>query len=95
MFDSSINDSFIQELAEKSEDFSGADLSALYTEAVMIAINKQLALNSDGMALMNKTVDDIVLTCDDFTQALLKIKPSIQRSQESEKQRKSLKDGKI
>lgn len=95
LFDSSINDSFIQELAEKSEDFSGADLSALYTEAVMIAINKQLALNSDGMALMNKTVDDIVLTCDDFTQALLKIKPSIQRSQESEKQRKSLKDGKI
>ena len=95
LFDQSVNDGFLRELAYKSENFSGADISALYTEAVMIAINKQLTLDSDGKALMNQTVEDIVLTKNDFLEAIEKIKPSIMRSQESEKERRSLKDAKI
>lgn len=95
LFDSGVNDDFLQELAGKTENFSGADISALYTEAVMIAINKQLTLDLDGKALMNQTVEDIVLTRNDFLEAIEKIKPSIMRSQESEKERRSLKDAKI
>lgn len=87
LFDLSVNTSFIRELAEKIDGYSGADISALYTETVMSAIRRHLTIDANGKANMSKQASDILITSEDFYQALEEIKTTQQRTRESQKER--------
>lgn len=80
IFDNSVNEEYLMELAKRIEGFSGADISALYTEAAMSAIRKQLYIDTKGKATMTKPVDSILVTSEDFESALKVIKSTEQRN---------------
>ena len=80
IFSKSINEEFLMGLANRTEGFSGADISALYTETAMSAIRRQLHMDANGKATMTKPVDDILITSDDFEFALKTIKSTEQRT---------------
>ena len=67
-------------LANLIEGFSGADISALYTETAMSAIRRQLQMDVNGKATMSKDVNDVRITKDDFKSAVSVIKSTEQRT---------------
>lgn len=83
LFTSSVNDNYLYELAKKIEGYSGADISALYTEAVMSAIRRHLIIDENGKATMTKDADRIKIDCEDFDSAFAVIKPTQTRLKES------------
>ena len=66
LFDSSVNEEYLKQLAQEINGYSGADIAALYTESAMSAIRKQLQVDEKGKATMRKSIDEIVITKDDF-----------------------------
>ena len=80
VFDDTVTDEFLMSLANLIEGFSGADISALYTETAMSAIRRQLQMDVNGKATMSKDVNDVRITKDDFKSAVSVIKSTEQRS---------------
>lgn len=85
LFDESVNEEFLRQLATDIDGYSGADIAALYTEAAMSAISKQLLLDDKGRASMLKEINEIVITKDDFELAKEVVKTTQQRRLETEK----------
>lgn len=83
LFTDSVNDEYLYELAKKIEGYSGADISALYTETVMSAIRRHLIIDVNGKATMTKEADNIRIDCEDFNSAFDVIKPTQTRLKES------------
>lgn len=83
LFTVSVNDEYLYELAKKIEGYSGADISALYTETVMSAIRRHLIIDVNGKATMTKEAENIRIDCDDFNSAFDVIKPTQIRLKES------------
>ena len=80
VFDDTVTDEFLMSLANLIEGFSGADISALYTETAMSAIRRQLQMDVNGKATMSKDVNDVRITMDDFKSAVSVIKSTEQRT---------------
>ena len=80
LFDDTVTDEFLMSLANLIEGFSGADISALYTETAMSAIRRQLQMDVNGKATMSKDVNDVRITKDDFKSAVSVIKSTEQRT---------------
>lgn len=83
LFDDSVNMQYIEELAVKIDGFSGADISALYTEASMIAIRRHLVIDEKGKPTMLEPVEKIFISADDFELARQVIKSTSERRSES------------
>lgn len=83
LFTDSVNDEYLYELAKKIEGYSGADISALYTETVMSAIRRHLIIDVNGKATMTKEAENIRIDCEDFNSAVDVIKPTQTRLKES------------
>lgn len=83
LFTDSVNDEYLYELAKKIEGYSGADISALYTETVMSAIRRHLIIDVNGKATMTKEAENIRIDCEDFNSAFDVIKPTQTRLKES------------
>lgn len=81
IFDKNINEEFLRNIATRIEGFSGADISALYTETAMCAIRRQLSMDENGKATMTKSVDELMITAEDFESAITIIKSTQQRTQ--------------
>ena len=84
IFDKNINEDFLRNLAKRIEGFSGADISALYTETAMYAIRRQLSIDENGKATMTKSVDELMITIEDFESAITIIKSTQQRTQKKD-----------
>lgn len=83
LYDDTINNHFIQGLAELTNGYSGADISSLYREAVMSAIRKNLSIDSEtGKVSMAVSSEDIQLTDADFFSAMKAIVPTALRGLE-------------
>ena len=81
VFDSSINDEYIEKLAKDIEGYSGADIKALYRETTMAAIREQLEMNDEtGKASMKKSADDILVSQHHFEEAKERIVATSKRS---------------
>ena len=91
-FDSSVNEEYLEQLATEIDGYSGADIKALYTESVMSAINKQLHFNEKGKATMMKSVDEVVITKDDFEKAKEVVKTTQRRKLETEEQMRAFRE---
>lgn len=83
LFTDSVNDEYLYVLAKKIEGYSGADISALYTETVMSAIRRHLIIDVNGKATMTKEAENIRIDCEDFNSAFDVIKPTQTRLKES------------
>lgn len=79
LFDSNVNEEYLKQLAVEIDGYSGADIAALYTESAMSAIRKQLQVDEKGMATMMKSIDEVVITKDDFEIAKKAVKTTQQR----------------
>ena len=88
LFDSSVNEEYLKQLAQEINGYSGADIAALYTESAMSAIRKQLQVDEKGKATMMKGIDDIVITKEDFDFAKEVVKTTQKRRLETEEQMK-------
>lgn len=86
LFDSSVNEDYLKQLAKDIDGYSGADIAALYSEAVMFAIRKQLQLDDKGRATMLKKSEDLIVSKDDFESAKDIVKTTQQRRLEAEEQ---------
>lgn len=80
LFDPSIDMNFLRKLAKRTEGYSGADLTALYAETVMSAINKHVSINSNGKADISVNSDAVLIERSDFENALKTIKTTEMRS---------------
>ena len=80
VFDESVNDAYLKELAESIEGYSGADISALYSEAAMSAIRRQLTIDEYGKASMGKNAEEVLISKSDFEQARAVIKSTTERT---------------
>lgn len=81
VFDENINEEFLRTIAERIDGFSGADISALYTETAMSAIRRQLSMDENGKATMTQSVEEVIITPADFESAITMIKSTQQRTQ--------------
>lgn len=90
LFTSDINEDFLYRLADKIDGYSGADISALYTESVMSAIRRQLTIDTNGKATMAKEAENIRIDCIDFLSAFEVIKPTQVRSREASQWKSSI-----
>lgn len=86
IFDESVNEDFLRDLARSIEGYSGADIAALYSETAMSAIRKQMEIEENGRASMKKAEDEIVISKEDFEIAKDVIKTTRQRAVETEEQ---------
>lgn len=83
LFDETVNQHFISSLAEMTNGYSGADLSSLYREAVMVAIREQLSIdNVTGKVNMLKASEEIRVSSYDFYKAMKTIVPTTLRGLE-------------
>ncbi len=85
LFDETVDGHFLYDLANRIDGYSGADISALYTETVMAAIRRHLTVDQYGKAHMSMGASDVRISSKDFDQALSEIKTTQQRSEESKK----------
>ncbi|TNJ26654.1 Vesicle-fusing ATPase [Giardia muris] len=69
--DSSVD---LEEIAKKTPNFSGAELAGLVRSATSFAINRVVGLTSNASS--GQGTGDIVVTRDDFLNALTEVKPS-------------------
>ncbi|XP_075271024.1 ATPase family AAA domain-containing protein 2B isoform X2 [Opisthocomus hoazin] len=75
-----LSDPFLEELAEKSVGYCGADIKALCTEAALIALRRrypQIYMSSQKLQL---DVSSVVLSAQDFYHAMQNIVPASQRA---------------
>lgn len=86
LFDSSVNEDYLKLLAQEIDGYSGADIAALYTEAAMSAIRKQLHVDEKGKANMQKSISEVVIARDDFEIAKNVVKTTQQRRIDIERQ---------
>ena len=85
LFDETVDGHFLYDLANRIDGYSGADISALYTETVMAAIRRHLTVDQYGKAHMSMGASDVRISSKDFDLALSEIKTTQQRSEESKK----------
>lgn len=90
LFTEFVDDKFLYRLAERIDGYSGADISALYTETVMAAIRRHLVIDNNGKATMTASSDNIKIDCEDFYSAFNVIKPTQVRLKESAQWKKDL-----
>ena len=86
LFDSSVNEEYLKQLAQEIDGYSGADIAALYTEAAMSAIRKQLHVDEKGKANMQKSISEVVIAREDFEIAKNVVKTTQQRRIDIERQ---------
>lgn len=84
IFEENVNDLYLKELAAKIEGFSGADISALYSETAMTAIRRNLQMEESGKATMLQDVDNILISIEDFEKARNVIKSTEQRTSQKD-----------
>lgn len=86
VYESEVNFDYIRKLADRIEGYSGADISALYREATMSAIRRQLVIDDKtGKASMLKSVEDITICNDDFELAVAMVTSTSKRNANTEK----------
>ena len=90
LFSDSVNDEFLYQLAKKIDGYSGADISALYTESVMSAIRRHLVIDKHGKATMTEVAENIRIDREDFDSAFKVIKPTQVRSEEASQWKSSM-----
>ena len=73
-------------MAQEIDGYSGADIAALYTEAAMSAIRKQLHVDEKGKANMQKSISEVVIAREDFEIAKNVVKTTQQRRIDIERQ---------
>jgi len=66
------NEQFVRELAQKTKNFSGAEIESLVKSAVSFALDRKLDV-TEGIRVKE---GDILVTRDDFEGALREVKPS-------------------
>ena len=82
VYESEVNTAYIKNLAERTEGYSGADISALYRETAMSAIRRQLVIDdTTGKARMLKAVEDITICKEDFEFAITMITSTSKRNE--------------
>ena len=69
----------LTELAESTHGFVGADLGSLAKEAAMRVVRKIIPEIQDGEPISEETLKKIIVTRDDFKEALKEIQPSALR----------------
>lgn len=85
VYESDVNSDYIRKLADRIEGYSGADISALYREATMSAIRRQLVIDDKtGKASMLKSVEDITICNEDFELAVEMITSTSKRNATTE-----------
>lgn len=81
VYDSTITSEYLKELANRIDGYSGADISALYREATMSAIRRQLVIDEvTGKANMMKSVESITMGKEDFEFAISVITATSKRN---------------
>ena len=81
VYDTTITSEYLKALADRLDGYSGADISALYREATMSAIRRQLVIDDvTGKATMLKSVDAITMAQGDFEFAITVITATSKRS---------------
>ncbi len=73
------NDVDLTEFAESTHGFVGADLGSLAKEAAMRVVRKIIPEIKDGEPIPEETLKKIIVTRDDFKEALKEIQPSALR----------------
>lgn len=80
VYDTTITSEYLKALADRLDGYSGADISALYREATMSAIRRQLVIDDvTGKATMLKSVDAITMAQEDFEYAVTVITATSKR----------------
>jgi len=64
----------IDDLAAKTEGYTGADIESVTETAVMNAIRRFISMNKDDKE-SSKKLDQLIVTKDDFEQAMKKVRP--------------------
>jgi transitional endoplasmic reticulum ATPase len=67
----------IDELAEKTQGYSGADLAALANTASMLVIKKHI-IKSKTLEKAKEKLKELKISMKDFEKTLIKMKPSTQ-----------------
>ena len=81
VYDSTITSEYLKVLANRIDGYSGADISALYREATMSAIRRQLVIDEvTGKATMMKSVESITMGKEDFEFAISVITATSKRN---------------
>uniref|UniRef100_A0ABM5GL25 ATPase family AAA domain-containing protein 2B isoform X2 n=1 Tax=Pogona vitticeps TaxID=103695 RepID=A0ABM5GL25_9SAUR len=75
-----LSDQFLEELAEKSVGYCGADIKALCTEAALIALRRRYPQIYASSQKLQLDVSSIVLSAQDFYHAMQNIVPASQRA---------------
>ncbi|XP_015207022.2 ATPase family AAA domain-containing protein 2B [Lepisosteus oculatus] len=75
-----LNDSFVEELAEKCVGYCGADIKALCTETALVALRRRYPQIYASSQKFKLDVSSIVLSPQDFYYAMRNIVPASQRS---------------
>lgn len=72
-------DVILDELADRTHGFVGADINALCKEAAMKAVRRYLPDLTTEDEIPRKVIDEMLVTGDDFDEALKEIEPSAMR----------------
>lgn len=83
LFEPEVDREFISKLAHRIHGYSGADISALYTETVMAAIKRHLTIDDNGKATMSRQAENVLISPADFEEALKIVKPTQTRAEEA------------
>ncbi|MBN3326345.1 ATD2B protein, partial [Atractosteus spatula] len=75
-----LNDSFVEELAEKCVGYCGADIKALCTETALVALRRRYPQIYASSQKFKLDVSSIILSPQDFYYAMRNIVPASQRS---------------
>ncbi|XP_075301293.1 ATPase family AAA domain-containing protein 2B [Opisthocomus hoazin] len=74
-----LSDPFLEELAEKSVGYCGADIKAICTETALIALRRRYPQIYTSSRKLQLDVSSVVLSAQDFYHAMRKIVPASQR----------------
>lgn len=77
--DANVNKVFFNDVASKTQDFSGADLVGLYRESAMNAITRNLIFDDYGKTTLQISSENIKISKKDFLDALNKFVPYVKR----------------
>jgi len=69
LFDSEINESYVNKLAELTNGYSGADLKGLYREAALSAISRSIDFDEDGKEVIIEEAENCKINLVDFITA--------------------------
>ncbi|KAM4771593.1 ATPase family AAA domain-containing protein 2B [Rhinophrynus dorsalis] len=79
-WDPKLSDAFLEELAEKSVGYCGADIKALCTEAALIALRRRYPQIYASSQKLQLDISSVVLGAQDFYHAMKNIVPASQRA---------------